>query len=303
VPAGDGQRPEVLAALQTAAQLPGNNWVVSVEPAPDGARRLAEAGAALVVADGAGLEATTRQAAQDFPRTYFIQVDGAGAGDPLPNLLVLGGTGAREDQLGFAAGLVAGYVTEARRLTAIANVVTPAGLKYRNGFLHGVRYACSRCLVDFIDLTDDDATALAAERARMNASLSSDVVFAGAGAAGAAGLRAAAEEGAWVLGAGSDIFATVFDNGAAPGAHRVLTGAYFDHAAAVAAALEAFAAGTPFAGTRPLSAATGAVRLAEYRVDETVLSLLDRQEIERALGMLADGSLETGVDPETGNEL
>lgn len=300
VAAGEGT-PGVRAALDAAAQAHG--W--QVQTAAD-VPSLAQAGAVLIVADGAELEAAVREAAAAHPAVYFIGLNQAEADAPLPNLLTLGGPHPREDQAGFAAGLIAGYVTEVQVVTAIANTATVAGLKYRNGFLHGVRYSCPRCRVDFVDLTDESATQFAAEQAQTHASLSSDVVFAAAGAAGLAGLRAAAEAGAWVIGGGSDAYVGAFDSGTAPGADRLVTSVLFDPAAAAViglnAALEAYALGTPLSGARPFSVANGAVVILPYRVGVEVFSELDQQEVLAALALLADGSLETGIDPVTGNE-
>jgi len=73
--------------------------------------------------------------------------------------------------------------------------------------------------------------------------------------------------------------------------------------AAVQTALAGYVAGVPPAGAQPFSAANGAVALAPYRVSEDVLSELDRQEIAAVLARLADGSLDTGINPLTGDEL
>ena len=293
----------VLPAVEAAAQ--SNGWLVAqaADPTGDGLRALVAQGIAVLVADGPEFEAVARESAAGNPSLYVIGLGHAGTEGDLPNLLALGGPLSREDQLGFMAGVVTGYLTEGRVVTAIANPTTAVGAKYRNGYLHGVRYACSRCRVDFIDLADENATAFAAERAALNAQLSSDVVFAAAWPAGEAGLQAAAGVGAWVVGAGGDLYVSAFENGAAPGADRVVTSAYFDAGAALQTALAGYVAGVPPTGAQPLSAANGAVALAPYRVSEDVLSELDRQEIAAVLARLADGSLDTGINPLTGDEL
>ncbi|MCC7360887.1 MAG: BMP family ABC transporter substrate-binding protein [Anaerolineales bacterium] len=299
--AGGAGTAGVRAALEAAAQAHG--WQVQAGADPGAP---AQAGAVLVVADGAELEAATRAAAANNAGVYFIGLNQAGPDTPLPNLLTLGGPNPREDQAGFAAGLIAGYVTEVQAVTAIANTATATGRKYRNGFLHGVRYSCPRCQVFFIDLTDESATQYAADQARFAAINTSDVVFAAAGAAGWAGLRAAAEAGVWVIGGGGDAYAEAFDNGGAAGAERLVTSVYLDPAAAALtglnAALEAYAAGAPLTGAQPYAAANGAVKVLPPRVGPEVLSDLDQQDVQQALARLADGSLETGVDPLTGDE-
>ena len=291
--------PGVLDALQRAAGEAGWTVETSADGTEAGLRALAESGALAIVADGAGLQAAARAAAAEFPETYFVGVHHAG-GDPLPNLLTLGGAESREDQLGFMAGAVAGMLTEGQIVTAVADTASAAGLKYRNGFLHGVRYTCTRCRVDFVDVADENATAIAAEQARMNASLSSDVVFAAAFPAGLAGLQAAAQQGAWVIGAGADMYAEAFESGATPGAERLVTSVFFDAGGQVYQALSALQAGSPPGGAQPFDAANGAIGLAPYQVPEDDLSQLDRLDIDAILARLASGALDTGVDPLTG---
>jgi basic membrane lipoprotein Med (substrate-binding protein (PBP1-ABC) superfamily) len=288
------------AGLERAAAEFGLGEVQAGE-GPEGITTLAEGGASVVVAEGEALAAATRAAAEAFPNTYFIGVDQAGVEPPLPNLLTVGGA-AREDQAGFIAGAIGGLLTEGRIVTAIAAPATPQGLSYRNGFLHGIRYTCSRCRLDFIDSLDGTSDAVAvAERAAMNANLSSDVVFAAAGTVGVEGLRAAAAKGAWIIGVDPADEAGTFAPGQ-PGADQWVTSVYFDAGAAVYHALQAHQAGEPLTGGLPWSAAAGALVIAPYRVAPEVLSDLDRQDVAAAVARLADGSLDTGIDPLTGQE-
>jgi basic membrane lipoprotein Med (substrate-binding protein (PBP1-ABC) superfamily) len=296
----------VRAALDAAAQTNGWQVQAGADLSAAGLQALAAGGADLIVTDGAELEAATAEAAAAQPGVYFIGLNMAGPETPLPNLFTVGGPTLREDQAGFAAGLIAGYVTEVQAVTAIANTATPTGLKYRNGFLHGVRYSCTRCQINFIDLADESATQYAAEQARFAALNTSDVVYAAAGAAGDAGLQAAALAGVWVIGGAGDAYATAFANGATNGADLLVTSVLYDPAAGAVgglnAALEAYAAGTPLSGSQPYSAANGAVVILPPHVGPEVYSDLDQQDVAKALALLADGSLETGVDPVTGNE-
>jgi basic membrane lipoprotein Med (substrate-binding protein (PBP1-ABC) superfamily) len=297
----------VVGAITAA---PGFGMPVQLDTG-DPAQRVAvlvNLGMQVIVTDGADLADATRAAAIAFPKVYFINLLPLGQsgqpsqGDKLPNLLSLGAGAAREDQLGFLDGVAAGYATQAKIVTAVGYVTDATGLSYRNGFLHGVRLSCSRCRVDFVDLSDLSDGATAAAKAKLNASLSSDVVFAAAGAATAPALQAAAAAGAWVAGADNDIYTTIFGGGATAGADKVLASAYFDPGTAVTAALKAYSAGTPWTGPMPYSAATGALVLAPFHVSTDVLSDLDRSDIQATIAQLADGSLDTGIDLTTGNE-
>ena len=96
---------------------------------------------------------------------------------------------------------------------------------------------------------------------------------------------------------------TVFGGGSGAHADKVLASAYFDPGAAAVAALKAYQAGKPWTGALAYSAATGALVLAPYQVSTDVLSELDRSDALATIAQLADGSLDTGVDLTTGNEL
>jgi basic membrane lipoprotein Med (substrate-binding protein (PBP1-ABC) superfamily) len=164
-----------------------------------------------------------------------------------------------------------------------------------------VRYSCTRCEIDLVDVLDGSA-ATAAQQAAFYASLSSDVIFAPPGELGAAALEAAATSGAAVIGAETDVYTSVFAEGATTGADKVLSSLLFSPAQAVAAALAAYRAGEPLNGNLRLEAASGALALAPYRDTDGLLSALDRTEIAAVLQRLASGELDTGVDPATGEE-
>jgi basic membrane lipoprotein Med (substrate-binding protein (PBP1-ABC) superfamily) len=288
-------RPEIADAVQRAAQEFGWRVEQAAEASPETLRPLAQAGASVIVAEGGDLRAL----AEEFPNIYFVAVNTSGENWPA-NVVALGGAGSRFDQLGFLAGMAAGLATETKTVAAITDL-SAAGLNYRNGFLHGVRYTCPRCQVQYIDVFDvENGGAQAAQTAALYASISSDVVFAAAGNAGNEALRAAAQEEAWVIGSGGDVYVTVFENGAAPRADKVLTSVRFDAGAAVYQALVQYHAGAPLAGQQPFSAASNAIALAPYRAE--ALNALDQQDLAAALARLADGSLDTGIDPATGQE-
>ena len=294
------------AEVQRAAQEFG--WTTQIGPhnvsIEVAVRQLISAGAQIIVAHGDTFAAEMSQVVQtvagEFPLVTFVGVNLTFESAPPANVLALGGASSRFDQLGFLAGMAAGYATDAKSVTAITTLSVD-GLNYRNGFLHGVRYTCPRCQLQYIDVFDvDHGGAEAAQTAALYASISSDVVFAAAGQAGNEALKAAAQEGAWVIGSGSDVYVTVFENGVVPGADKTLTSVYFDASAVVYQALVQYHAGAPLTGAQPFSAATQAIALAPYRA--VALNTLDQHDLATALARLAEGSLDTGIDPATGQE-
>lgn len=293
-------------AVQRAAQEFG--WAAEVGPRNSSVeislRDLANGGAQIMVVYGETLPVEMSQAvhavASEFPSVTFVSVNLLFQAEPPANVSAVGGAGSRYDQLGFLAGMAAGLATETKTVAAVTDL-SVEGLNYRNGFLHGVRYTCPRCQLQYIDVFDiENGGVEAAQTAALYASISSDVVFAAAGNAGNEALKAAAQAGAWVIGTSSDVYITVFENGVVPGADKTLTSVYFEAGAAVYQALVQYHAGASLSGAHPFSAATQAIALASYRGD--ALNMLDQQEIAAALARLADGTLDTGIDPLTGQE-
>lgn len=287
--------------FQQIAQEFGWQFEQTPEASPEDIRAAAQSGAQIIIVGGKELQEPARAIAREFAQVYFIGF-GLSEGDLPPNMLILGGPESREDQAGFLAGVAAGFATENKYVTAISDPNSIEGRKYRNGFLHGVRYACPKCRVEFIDVADTADTETASTEAAKYVLFGSDVFYAAAGQAGEAALVAAAQKGGWVIGSGSDVYVSLFGNGSTAGADHVLTSAYLDAGEAVRAALSAFHDGKPLSGAQPFSVASGAIVLTPIRSPARLLSIPDQADIANALARLADGSLETGIDPATGEE-
>ncbi len=284
-------------ALQTTAQKFG--WRVEQRAASvDSARATAQAGAKVIVVDRVNVV----EVAREFAQTHFINLNVAVSGDLPSNTLILGGPTDRYDQAGFLAGMVAGFATATQRVAAVTTPTSPEALKYRNGFVSGVRYACARCRIDLIDLADTQATDFANTEAAKYASYGVDVLFTAAGAAGESALFTAARSGVWVIGSGRDVNHLFAEPGSWSGQDHALTSVYIDPGEALAFVLKGFNEDKPLTGAQPLSLANGGVMMAPYTNADAVLSPLDRQDIETARARLASGALETGVDPLTGAE-
>jgi basic membrane lipoprotein Med (substrate-binding protein (PBP1-ABC) superfamily) len=292
-----------VAAIQRAAK--GFGWEVqagqSSTPAELAVLDLAQKGARVIVTFGQPMQAATLSAAQKFPNIYFVGLSQTGAEVPA-NVLLLDDTNPREDQAGFLAGMAAGFVTKTRRVAVIGDAMSSTGLRYRNGFLHGVRYTCPMCRLDAIDVLNAADIAGTADLAGRFQVYGVDVFFAAAGDAGDAALVKVTRAGAWGIGSGRDVMGPLFSGGSAAGADHILASVYIDGASAVANALALYHAGTPLTGTQSLSAATGALIMAPGPDTPGGLSALDRQDLAAMVSQLADGSFDTGIDPVTGQE-
>ncbi|MGQ0604958.1 MAG: BMP family lipoprotein [Anaerolineales bacterium] len=277
----------------------------SVQPrqtnAIESIKTIAETGIEVLVINGEVPGTALCDIARQFPDSYFVGFYNTACVNS--SILSLGNEQDREDQAGFIAGMVAGYATDTEHIAVFASTLTYEALKYRNGFLAGVRYTCPKCRVEIIDLPNPGDIEFASAEALKLVALGVDMVFATAGSAGNAALQSSAQTGAWVIGSQSDVSKTAFGSDSVSGDDRVLTSVYTDIREALQTALMDFGNGNPRFGAEPLSLANGGVVMAPFGANtDAVLSPLDRQEIEAAIQKLADGSLETGIDPVTGEE-
>ena len=286
------------AVVQQAAAESGWDYRLDSPGTPPALEAAAREGALIVVSHGAELAGAALELAGRYPETYFISLP-APEGELPPNLLGLGGPGDRYDQAGLLAGMAAGFASQNRYAVGVGDLEDVIARNYLMGFLHGVRYVCPRCRVEIVNAGGADlARDITVYRAG-----GADAFFAAPGPAGEEVLRLAAGKGAWVVGSGADVHLTVFGDGSLPEAERLLTSVYLDAGPALAAALAAFRQGAPLpTGAQPLSAANGAVVVAPYREPAGILTPLDQQVMATTLSRLADGSLETGVNPLTGEE-
>ncbi len=208
-----------------------------------------------------------------------VVVDAEGA-EPSRAVSTVGGPGSRFDQAAFMAGVMAGLASRTWVVGLVDEMGAAQDAVLARGFVQGVRYACPRCQI--VRQVGAEAAAQ-----RLLATLT-DVVFVVPGPAYEEVWQrlAAAEVGAVWVGAPPQAIA----------AENWVGGVEFDPAALVCSALEALLAGE--AGQAwPYSLAQGGMRL---DVGSGALSPGRLRLVEQAWQALMDGSLDTGLDPETG---
>jgi ABC-type uncharacterized transport system permease subunit/basic membrane lipoprotein Med (substrate-binding protein (PBP1-ABC) superfamily) len=248
----------------------------------------------LIITVGHGLGKVVERLAPDHPHVYFITVDFA-TYPPLPNVTNLV---FAEDEAGFLAGALAGYVTRSNVVGVVAGEQIPPVMRFVRGFAHGARYANRhvRVLGEYTGSFNDPLKGQSAALALIERG--ADVIFGAGGRTGSAAIRNAAEAGAWVIGVDQDEWVTTFENGQAPGADRLLSSAIkrVDHA--VYTAVRDWARGE-FKGK---SAYLGNVRnegiaLAPPHAAQEAISRDIRARLESIAAQLRDGTLQTRVGP------
>ncbi len=253
-----------------------------------------------IITVGFLLTDATAAAAAANSDVYFIGIDQFHA-EPTANLV---GVLFREDQSGFLAGALAAQMTESGIVAGVYGIDIPPVVKFRNGFEQGARYINPdiQLLGVYIDsFTDANRGAAAAEQFIGEGA---DVIFGAGGGTGSGGIVRAAAEGVLVIGVDQDEYATTFGGGETPGAEFLISSAVKRVDQGVYLPLQALVeGGADWQGgsNQVLDASVDGIGFAPAHDADVPEDVTAR--MEEILAGLADGSIETGVDPATGELL
>jgi basic membrane lipoprotein Med (substrate-binding protein (PBP1-ABC) superfamily) len=246
-----------------------------------------------LIADG------TRAAAEANPDVFFIGVDQFVA-EPLPNYV---GLQFREDQGGFLAGALAALMTETGTVAGVYGIAIPPVVKFRNGFEQGARFINPDIETLGVYIDDFLAPDRGAAAAEQLIGEGADVIFGAGGPTGSGAIAFAAAEGVRVIGVDQDEYFTTFGEGETPGAENLISSAVkrVDNGVYQMIELLVNGEGFPEEGMYVLSVENDGIGFApahDSDVPEEVTA-----QLEEILAGLVDGSIETGVDPVTGELL
>jgi basic membrane lipoprotein Med (substrate-binding protein (PBP1-ABC) superfamily) len=242
----------------------------------------------------------THAAAVANPDVYFIGIDQFFV-EPLPNLV---GILFREDQGGFLAGSLAAMMTESGIVGVVGGQTVPPVLKFRRAFDQGVAY------INELDGTDVQTVGvyidsfLAPDRGAAAAEQfigeGADVIFGAGGPTGSGAITYAAQNGVLVIGVDQDEYFSTFGGGETPGAENLISSAVkrVDLGVYNMLALLGNGENLPEGSIYVLEAANDGITFAPPHDSDVPEDVTAR--MEEILAGLADGSIETGVDPNTG---
>ena len=277
------------------------DWIASIESVDvrDYAQNIdtfASAGYDVIVTVGPDLGDATRAAATSYPNLYFIGMDQSEPTDqiPLPNLV---GISFPQDQIGFLAGAAAALMTRTGRVGAVcvSQQWTPI-LSYARGFQAGVAYIDPKvsATVVFHDEVSLDKTFSDPEWGTATANTlidqGADVIFGVGGTTGSQALVAAAERGAYAIGADTDQYDSL--PVAAP---RLLTSALMDIAPAVSSLIGSARTAQANQTLFPAGNYTGQAVLAPFHDLDASVPAAVKSRLARLSRDLLSGAVKTGV--------
>lgn len=251
-----------------------------------------------VVTVGFLLADATLETANANPETNFIGIDQFQETFPDNYTGIL----FREDQGGFLAGAMAGLLTESNVVGVVGGLESvPPVVRFVNAFRTGALYVDDS--INVLQVYNDSFTdpAGGASDAQQMLGEDADVIFGAGGQTGSGAIRAAAEAGAYGIGVDQDEYFTTFSGGSAPGADRLATSAVKRVDLGVFTQIAAAISDEFAGGIFELTAENGGITYAPFHDADIPADVAT--EIEEIRAGLADGSIETGVDPITGEPL
>jgi len=257
-------------------------------------RELIEHGCDFIVTIGSRTGPVVERLAAHHPSVHFIIVDY----EPLPESRNVTGLVFAEDQAGFLAGALAGLMTERDVVGFVGGMDVVPVRKFQKGFEHGVAFTNRRASVvqAYTDsFTDIEAGKKAADEVVRQGA---DVVFAAGGRSGSAAIRAAAQQGAWVIGVDQDEWVTTFEGGNGTGAERLLTSAVKRVDQAVYTAVTRAVEGKLHSGVLRFDLRVDGVGLAAYHLADTAIPSEVRGKILEIAEGLRTGRVRTRVGPQ-----
>lgn len=252
----------------------------------------------VVITTGFLLADATLTYAQDNPDVGWVGIDQFQEEYPDNYVGIL----FREDQGGYLAGSLAGLLTESNVIGVVAGREdVPPVVRYVNGYEAGAKSVNPDIEVLRVYNASFDNPAKGASDAKQMIGEGADVIFGAGGITGSGGVRAAAEAGAWAIGVDQDQYATIFGGGTAQGADRIASSAVKRVDLGVFTQIAAAITGDFKGGVFQLTAENDGITYAPPHDADVPAEVLAQLE-EIRVG-LADGSIETGVDPITGQPL
>jgi basic membrane protein A and related proteins len=203
---GEARLAQMREGLERATSALGVESMYAPTRRADAARTaalLAEAGYELVIVSSPATD-VIEWAAKRYPQTKFVDF-GRVPDAPAPNVM---GVYLADDQAGFLAGALAGWLTESDMVAFVGAMPTTEIVKFRKGYEHGVQHVNPQAIVLGAYLNTFEAPDRGAAEAEDQLNEGADVLFAVGGETARGAMEAAAKRGVAVIGAEQDVYFT-----------------------------------------------------------------------------------------------
>jgi len=244
----------------------------------------------IVIAVGFMMGDAIKEASGKYPDTKFAIVDNSAS-----TLANVRGLVFAEDQAGYMAGALAASMTKSGTIAVVGGMEIPPVQKYVKGYEAGAKSIKADVAVKSVYIDTFTDRARGAEAAKSFMSEGADVIFGAGGQTGSGGVQAAAEAGAYVIGVDQDEYVTTFQNGAAPGADKIISSAMKRVDQAVFLTIKDVVDGKFTNGVSVYNAANGGIGLAPYNKADGAIPAEVKTKMEEILKGWSDGSITTGV--------
>ncbi len=271
--------------IETASEADyAKNIATSLEGGPD-----------MLLTIGFLLGTDTLAAAQANPDTKFLGIDQFQEEFPDNYIGVL----FNEHEGGYLAGVMAAQLSESGVIGVVGGREdVPPVVKLVNGYEAGAKSINPDIRVLSIYNESFTDPAKGASDAQQFIGDGADVIFGAGGKTGSGGVAEATKQGKWGIGVDQDEYFTTFNGGDAPGADKLATSAVKRVDLAVFRNIVAALDGSFKGGIYALTAENAGITYAPFHdadIPDDVAAKLE--EVRKGL---ADGSIETGIDPATG---
>jgi basic membrane protein A and related proteins len=254
-----------------------------------------EASPNVLVTTGFLLADATLAAAQANPDVDFIGIDQFQEEFPANYI----GVQFREDQGGFLAGVLAASLSESGVIGVVGGREdVPPVVRFVNAYETGAQSVNPDIRVLSVYNESFTAPDKGASDAAQFIGEGADVIFGAGGQTGSGGIAAAAEQGVWAIGVDQDEYFTTFNGGDAPGSEYLATSAVKRVDLAVFRNIVEAMQDTFTGSLYTLEAENDGITYAPFHDAELPEEAI--AALEEARAGLADGSIDTGVDPVTG---
>jgi basic membrane protein A and related proteins len=249
----------------------------------------------VIITNGFLLADDTLTAATANPDVDFIGVDQFQKSYPANYIGVL----FREDQGGYLAGVMAASLSKSGVIGVVGGREdVPPVVRFVNAYETGAKSVNPDINVLHTyneSFTDPNK---GASDAQQFLGEGADVVFGAGGKTGSGGVQAATTAGKWGIGVDQDEYFTTFNGGKAPGSKYLATSAVKRVDLAVFRNIVAALDSSFKGGVYSLEAANDGITYAPFH--DATIPKAAATKLEETRKGLADGSIDTGVDPVTG---